>query len=196
MDAQFPCVAKSANLLRLTGCVFGTILDIALASAHLPVRVEPYTVGGINVHGLHLALKTLFFGKGRHHHQRVTQDKAVCPVLFVVVEVDLLLKIRGTAVEVFKKVCLFGDCFPHARQGVNDRLRVDLFLYVDGNDGNAKVFAILFVLAFPDKLRVQRRIAGIEHGFWRRLFFGDKIPEFFRGYVCSLVIMLQGTYSQ
>ncbi len=45
------------------------------------------------------------------------------------------------------------------RQGIDDRLGMDLFLDVDGHDGHGQLGAVLLVLALPDELRIERRIA-------------------------------------
>ena len=70
--------------------------------------------------------------------------------MFVVVEVDILLKVYRAAVEVGKEVWLVVAGLLYTGQSVNKCLWMDLLLNVYGNDGNGKIFAVLFILAIPD----------------------------------------------
>ena len=61
-----------------------------------------------------------------------------------------------------------------------------------GTTGTAKVFAVLLVLALPDKLRIERRVAGIEHGLRGLLLLGHEVAQFLGGDVLPLVLVADG----
>ena len=79
-----------------------------------------------------------------------------------------------------------------AGQVVDDRLRVNLLLDVDGHDGDGQVFPVLLVLALPDELRIERRVARIEHGLGGLLLLGHEVAQFLGGDVFALVLVADG----
>jgi hypothetical protein len=78
------------------------------------------------------------------------------------------------------------------RQGIDDRLGMDLFLDVDGHDGHGQLGAVLLVLVLPDELRIARRIARVEHGAGRVLVVGHEIAQLLGGDVLALVLVADG----
>jgi hypothetical protein len=93
----------------------------------------------------------------------------------VLVELDLLREVVWAAVEVRKEVELVGAGLVDAWQRVDDRLRVNLLLDVNRHYGNGEVLAVLFVLALPDQLRIEGRIAHVEHGLGGVLVLGHEV---------------------
>ena len=75
---------------------------------------------------------------------------------------------------------------------VDDRLRVNLLLDVDRHDGDGEVFAVLLVLALPDELRIERRIARVEHRLRRVFVVGHEVAQFLGGDVRALVLVADG----
>ena len=75
---------------------------------------------------------------------------------------------------------------------LDDRLRLNLLLDVDRHDGHGEVFAVLLVLALPDQLRVERRIARVEHGLGASFFVGHEVAQFLGGDVRALVLVADG----
>jgi hypothetical protein len=73
----------------------------------------------------------------------------------------------------------------------SDRLRMNLLLNVDRHDRHLERVPILFVLAFPDQLRIERRIARVQHRLRRLLGVGDKVAQLLRGNVHPLVAVLE-----
>ena len=69
---------------------------------------------------------------------------------------------------------------------------MNLLLDVDRHDGDSEVFAVLLVLALPDQLRVERRIARVEHGLGREFFVGHEVAQFLGGDVGALVLVADG----
>ena len=194
MDAQLPGVAEGLDLFRLAGGVLGlAVLHVALAGADLPVGAELDAVGRVEVDHLDLALEPFLLGQRGHHQQRIAQDHAVGPVLLVVVEVDQVLE--GDAVEVGKQGQLrlglppVWACGAHV---LDDGLRVDLLLDVDGHGRHGQVAAVLLVLALPDELRVERRVARVEHGLGRVLVLGHEVAQLLGGDVGALVVVGEG----
>ena len=191
VDAQLPRITKRPHLLRLAcGILRLAVLHIALARADLPVGAEFDAVGRVDVDALHLALQPFLLGQAGHHHERVAQDHAVGPVLFVLIELHHLAQVSNTVV-VGKQVQLR---FLHvlAQQIADDRLRLDLLLDVDRHNLHAQVFGVLFILALPHKLRVKRRIARVEHRLGRSLVIGHEPAQFLGGDVGALLLVLDG----
>ena len=75
---------------------------------------------------------------------------------------------------------------------VDDRLRVNLLLDVDRHDGDGEVFAVLLVLALPDQLRIERRVARIEHRLRGQFLVGHEVAQFLGGDVRALVLVADG----
>ena len=74
-------------------------------------------------------------------------------------------------------------------QVVDDRLGVDLLLDVDRHHGDGQVLAVLLVLAVPHELRVERRVAGVEHRLRGLLIVGDEVAQLLGGDVRPLVLV-------
>ena len=82
-------------------------------------------------------LEALFFGEGGHDEEGVAEDKAVGPVLVVVVEVDLLLE--GEAIEVGEEVLLADLAgLGGLAEVLDEGLGLDFLLYVDGDGGDGE----------------------------------------------------------
>ena len=101
MDAVAPGVAKGFHHFGLAGDVVGVaVFHVAAGGAPLKVAVELDAIGRVKVNALHFAAQAFALGKTRHHLQAVTQDHAVGPMLFVLVELGLGVAFWH-AVEVF-----------------------------------------------------------------------------------------------
>ena len=74
----------------------------------------------------------------------------------------------------------------------DDDAGLDDFLDVDRDDVDFERFPVLLVLALPDELRVERRVAGIEHLRRLRLVVGDEVPEFLGRDVLALFLVPDG----
>ncbi|MEW6263157.1 MAG: hypothetical protein AB1641_08765 [Thermodesulfobacteriota bacterium] len=170
--------------------IFGFgISNSIISSADLPIGPKFDAVGRVNVNHLDLAFEAFLFGQGSHHVQRIAENHTVGPVGLVPVELDLLLEIQ--AVEVGEEVGLRLGLFLMLPANVLDYgLGVYLLLDVDGHGGHGQVFPVLLVLAFPDQLRVQGGVAGIEDDLGLVFLFPDKVPQFLGGYILSFVFVL------
>src|SRR5574337_1183468 len=107
----------------------------------------------------------------------------------MVVEIDLLLEVGRPAVEIGEEVGLVVVRLFDARQRVDNRLGVDLLLDVDRYDWDGEVLAVLFVLPFPDQLRIEGGIARVEHGLGGQFFVGHKVPQLLGGDIGSLILV-------
>jgi len=112
-------------------------------------------------------------------------------VLVVVVEIHLPGEIRvAHPVEVAEERQL-GLRLARLRrvpQVLDERLRVHLLLDVDGDDGHFERGLVLLVLPCPHELRVERRIARIEHRLRRLLVLGDEVAKLLGGNVDPRVL--------
>jgi hypothetical protein len=77
-------------------------------------------------------------------------------------------------------------------QVFDDDLRVNLFLDVNGHGGDFERTGILFVLALPDELRVERRVARVENFLRHFLVVFDEVAQFLGRDVGAFVLVLGG----
>jgi hypothetical protein len=168
------------------------VLYVAFAGAHLPVGAELDAVGRVKVDGLDLALESFLLCQRSHHQQRVAKNHAIRPVLLVVVEVHLLVKSLWPAIEVCEQVGLVLRLLLQSGQSVDDGLRVNLLLDVDGHYRHSQVFPVLLVFSLPHQLRVKRRIARVEHGLGGEFLFGHEVAQLLGGDVGALVLVADG----
>ena len=78
VDAQFPGIAKGADLLRLGGQVFvPAVLHVALVDEGLEVGAVLDAVGRVDVNHLYFAGHALLFQERVHHEERIAGDEAV-----------------------------------------------------------------------------------------------------------------------
>ena len=194
MDAEFPGVAERTDLLGLARRVLDLpVLHVALARRDLPVRPELDAVRRVEVDHLHLALERLLLGEARHDEQRVAEDHPVRPVLVPPVEVHLLVELGiAQPVEVVeeRELRLLLPRLRRHAQVLDDDLRVDLLLDVDRHDRHGEVGAVLLVLALPDELRVERRVARIQHVLRCGFVRGDEIAQLLSRDVLARVLVL------
>ncbi len=193
VDAELPGVAERLDLLGLAGRVLGlAVLHVALARAHLPVAAELDAVGRVHVDHLDLALEALLLGQRGHHQQRVAEDHAVGPVLLVAVELDELLELDAVVVVEQRHLGLGLALARRVAQVLDDHLRQDLLLDVDGDDRHLEVAGVLLVLALPHELRVERRVAGVEHGAGRGFVTLHEAAQLVGGDVGALLVVAVG----
>src|SRR5690349_9698708 len=97
------------------------------------------------------------------------------------IKVDALLEIVD-AVEVVeqRQLRLLLAYFRRVAQILDERLRVNLLLDIDGNDGYLEVARVLLVLALPHELRIERRVARIPHLRGRLLVLLDEAAQLLR----------------
>ena len=69
---------------------------------------------------------------------------------------------------------------------------MDFFLDVNGHRRHFERTGILLVLALPDELWVERRVARVENFLGRLLVIGHEIAQFLGGDVGALVLVLGG----
>ncbi len=74
----------------------------------------------------------------------------------------------------------------------NTRRELHLKRVHDGHDGHGQVLAVLLVHAAPDELRIERRVAGIEHGPRRQLLVGHKVAQLLGRNIRPLVLVADG----
>ena len=99
-------------------------------------------------------------------------------MLVVGVEVQPLLEV-GDAVEVGEHIKLgVAVALALGQQVGDDRPRVNLLLDVDRRHIHVEVAGVLLVLALPDQLRVQRRVARVAHHLGRGLIVGQEVAQF------------------
>ena len=118
------------------------------------LRAELDAVGRVHVDHLDLALEALLLGQRGHHQQRVAEDHPVGPVLLVAVELDELLELDAVEVVEERQLGLGLALARRVAQVLDDRLRADLLLDVDGDDRH------LEVAARPARPCPSRRAAG------------------------------------
>ena len=94
------------------------------------------------------------------------------------VEVDLVLE-RQVVTEVVEERQFFplGVLGRLATQVLDDDLRVQLLVDVDGRCGNGEVVGILFVLADPDKLRRHGWVPGVGEPGWPAFVVCDELGK-------------------
>ncbi len=164
MNAVPPCVTERFDLFRLATYPFGVAFThFARARARLPVASETNAIGRVQVDALHLAAQPLLLRQAVHHQQRIAENHPVRPVLGVRVELQLRLRV-GDAVEIAEQIGLRRTALPAlALQVADQRLGLHLLLDVDRHRRHAERRRVLRVLAAPDQLRVQIRVARIQH---------------------------------
>src|SRR3989304_3281819 len=193
MYTEFPSIPEGAHLLWLTRGILGlAVLHVALPCAYLPVTAKLYARRRVEINGLHLALQPCLLGKRGHHHERITKHKAVCPILLVLVKLNLLVECGRAAIEVGKEVGLVVFRLFNARQCLFDGLRVNLLLNINRHHRDGEVFGVLLVLALPDQLRVERRVTRVEHGLGRVFFISHKVAQLLSRDVGALVLVADG----
>jgi hypothetical protein len=130
----------------------------------LPVGAKLDAVGRVHVDRLDLAAEVLLLGEAVHDEQGVTEDQAVRPVVLVGVEVDQLVELQPVEVVEEGELGLVGSPAGGLAEVLDQRSGVDLLLDVDGDGDDLEVLGqVLLVLALPHQLRVEARVAGIEH---------------------------------
>ena len=192
VDAVLPSVAKCFDLFGLAHQILDlAILHVAFAGGDLPVGTELDAVRRIKVDHLDATLEPFLLGQARHDEQAVAENQAVGPVLFVLVEIDLFGEVVVKAVEIGEQVKLrrfFG--LDAGSQVVDQRLRVNLLLDVDRHGGDFERHLVELVLPLPDKLRIERWIARIEHTLGMQLVLLGKRAEFARGDVGAPLLLV------
>ena len=105
----------------------------------------------------------------------------------MLIELDELLEFD--AVEVIKQIELLRRVPLMRPQVLDDGLRLDLLLNVDGRDGNGQGFQVFLILALPHQLRVQRRVARVEHGAGLLFILSHKVPQLLGGDIFARLIV-------
>src|SRR5262245_47028113 len=181
VNTEFPCIPKCPDLLWLTGSVLGpTVFYLTVPSAHLPVRLELNTVGGIEVDCLDLSFEPFLLGKRCHDKKRVAKDHPIRPVLLMVVEIHEFLEFDPVEV---RKQFERGFCTVDRprTQLFDDGLRLDLLLDVDGYRWYRERLLVLLVLALPHELRIEGWVARVEDSLRPCFGLGDEVPQLLRG---------------
>ena len=192
VDAQFPRVAERLHLLGLSRRVFGlAVFHVPLACADLPVRPELDAVGWVEVDRLHLPFEPFLLGQAGHDGERVAEDHAVGPVRIVLVELDFLVE-AVEAVEVGEQVELLlgGPGDVAGEEVVDEGLRVQFFLDVNGDHRDGQGLPVLLVLPLPHQLRIERQIPRIKHRL--RLLLDQKVAQLLRRNILPRILMLDG----
>jgi hypothetical protein len=122
-----------------------TVSNVSLARTDLPVGREVDSIGRVHVDHLDLTRHQFPFYQRIHDQERIAQDKPVCPVHFVLVELNLLRQ-RKLRVSEKLALCLF------ALDGPNDGRRRNSFVNVQGHVFYVKGEPLSF--PGPNKLRV------------------------------------------
>ena len=118
----------------------------------------------VHVDHLDLTLQAFLLGQRGHHLERVAQDYPVGPLHRVAIEVHAIGERHAVEVRAEHVQLLFAPAGARLAQVLDDRLGADLLLDVDGDRRHDEILAVLLVLALPDELRVQRRVARVaEH---------------------------------
>ena len=193
VNPKSPRIAKRSDLLRLTSDVASLVLDIPISRRYLPIRPKIDPIRRVHVKHLNFAPQSLFLRQRVHYQQRVAEDQPVGPVAFMLVEIDALVELFGQAVEVREELQLVLARFLFLRQRgaevFDDVLRVDLLLDVNRHGGHGQILGVLLVLSLPNKLRIERRITGIEHRRRLLVLLADEVPQFFGRDVRPLVLV-------
>ena len=128
------------------------------------LRAELDPVRRVDVDHLHLAAQRLALGEAGHDVERVAEDHAVRPVGVVLVEVDQVE--LAEAVEGLEQGQLGLVLGPGGgvAEVLDQDARIDLLLDVDRRRVGDEVLAVELVLALPDELRVERRVARVTDG--------------------------------
>lgn len=114
----------------------------------------------------------------------------------MLVELNQLLELDP--VEIVEEQCLLWSIFlGFSAHLLDDRLRMNLLLDVDWHRRDFERLLILLILALPNQLRVERRIAGIEqtrefNGLRALLIVSHEVPQLFGGNIRALVFVLDG----
>src|SRR5208337_4602412 len=126
--------------------------------------------------------------------ERVPQDHAVGPLLIVLVKLDLAVEFQLIEVieEAGKEAAVLGLLWLLRLYSFDNDAGLDDFLNVDRHDVDFERFPVLFILALPDELRVERRVAGIEHLRRLRFILGHEVPQLLGRDVLAGVVMPVG----
>ncbi|MDR2725610.1 MAG: hypothetical protein LBC90_06020 [Candidatus Adiutrix sp.] len=112
----------------------------------------------------------------------------------VAVEFHPLAEILGQTVEIGKKIGRDIVFFHAPQQFVNQGLGVDFFLNINWQERDFQIPPVLFILALPNQLRVQGRVAGIAE--MPGCFGRQKIPQFLGRDILASVLMTERSDSR
>src|ERR1035437_3188923 len=113
-------------------------------------------------------------------------------MLPVLVELDVMLEVDTVEVGEQLRLRFVSRSRRLRAQVLNQCLGVDLLLDVDWHHGNGEILRILLVLPLPHKLRVQRRIARVQHLLRCLLLIGHEVAQLFRGDIGPLIFVADG----
>ena len=145
MNLQLPSVAECANHLRLGGQVLiFAIFHIALVHKWLKIAAVLDAVRRVHINTLHLAAHPFFLQQRVHHQQTITSDKAVAPVVAMLVELHRFPQRRIFFRRCKELVlCTVGRAVAFLYH-LNNRARLNAFMHMQRNCLHLKRSAFRF----------------------------------------------------